>query len=218
MSTPPPEKQRPIQLNNPDPAIIFDFGGVILDWNPRYLYRRFFNGNLDAMENFLTEIDFLNWNLEQDKGRPFAVGVAELSMQFPQYATLISAYDQYWEEAIAGPIQPTVDLLQSLKQAGHILYGLSNWSLEKFQIARPRYEFLNWFETIMVSGEVNLIKPDPRIYWLFLEKIGRTAQECVFIDDSKPNILTAIDLGFTAIHFESPEQLERGLKAQGLLP
>jgi len=211
-------KLRRIRLNYPYPAIVFDFGGVILDWNPRYLYRKFFNGDLNAMEQFLKEIDFTGWNLEQDKGRPFSEGVAELSEQFPQYADLIRAYDQRWEEAIAGPIRPTVNLLESLKQAGYALYGLSNWSAEKFQIARPRYEFLSWFETIMVSGEVKLVKPDARIYQLFLERIGRTAKECVFIDDSEPNVVVADQLGFKAIHYESPGQLETELKALGLLP
>ncbi len=166
----------------------------------------------------MKEIDFVGWNLEQDKGRPFAIGVAELSKQFPQYAKLISAYDQHWEEAIAGPIQPTVNLLESLRKAGHTLYGLSNWSEEKFLIARPKYEFLNWFETILVSGEVKLVKPDPRIYRLFLERIGRTAADCIFIDDSKPNVITAAELGFTTIHYKSTEQLERELIALGLLP
>ncbi|HLE52379.1 MAG TPA: HAD family phosphatase [Anaerolineales bacterium] len=218
MNTPQSEKPRGIRLNNPYPAIVFDFGGVILDWNPRYLYRKFFDGDLNAMENFLNEIDFTGWNLEQDKGRPFAVGVAELSEQFPQYADLIRAYDQHWEEAIAGPIQPTVNLLESLKRTGYALYGLSNWSAEKFQIARPRYEFLSWFETIMVSGEVELVKPDPRIYRLFLERIGRTAEECLFIDDSEPNVVAADQLGFKAIRFESPGQLETELKFLGLLP
>ena len=217
MDTPHSGKLRRIRLNNPNQAFIFDFGGVILDWNPRYLYRKFFNGDLNAMEQFLKEIDFTGWNLEQDKGRPFAVGVAELSEQFPQYADLIKAYDQRWEEAIAGPIQPTVNLLESLKRAGYALYGLSNWSAEKFQIARPRYEFLSWFETIMVSGEVKLVKPDPRIYTLFLERVGRTAEECLFIDDSEPNVVVADQLGFKAIRYESFEQLETDLKALGVL-
>src|SRR4030065_1125335 len=101
MNPPQSEKPRGIRLNNPYPAIVFDFGGVILDWNPRYLYRKFFNGDLNAMEQFLKEIDFTGWNLEQDKGRHFALGVAELSEQFPQYADLIRAYAHIWREAMS---------------------------------------------------------------------------------------------------------------------
>ena len=192
-------------------AIIFDFGGVLIDWNPRYLYRKLFDGNSNAMERFLTDIGFMEWNLQQDKGRSFAVAVAELSERFPAYADLIKAYDQRWEESLAGPIQSTVNLLHSLEQVGYRLYGLSNWSAEKFQIVRPKYEFFNWFETIVVSGEAKLVKPDPRIYTLFLERIGWTAEECLFIDDSRANIATADQLGFKTIWYESPEQLKAEL-------
>ena len=206
------------QSDRPYQAIIFDFGGVLVDWNPRYLYRKFFDGNAESMERFLTEIGFAEWNLQQDKGRSFAVAVAELYAQFPAYADLIRAYDQRWEESLGGPIQPTVNILRTLKQAGHRLYGLSNWSVEKFEIIRPKYEFFGWLDLILVSGEVKLVKPDPRIYAAFLERIGRTAKECLFIDDSRLNIATADQLGFATIHYQSPEQLESELRRLGLLP
>ena len=202
--------------NHKAQAIIFDFGGVLFEWDPRYLYRKLFNGNHETMERFLADIDFYEWNLQQDKGRPFAEGVAVLSRQFPHYADLIRTYDQRWEESIVGPIQPVVDIARSLKQAGHRLYALSNWSAEKFRFLRPRHEFFEWFDDILVSGEVKHIKPDPRIYTLFLERIGRTAEACVFIDDSEPNIVTARQLGFITIRYESPEQLTSALKALGL--
>jgi 2-haloacid dehalogenase len=198
-------------------AIIFDFGGVLIDWNPRYLYRKFFAGDSESMERFLTEIGFAEWNLQQDKGRSFAVAVAELCVRFPDYADLIRAYDQHWEESIAGPIQPTVNILRSLKQVGYRLYGLSNWSVEKFEIVRPRYEFFGWLDTILVSGEVKLVKPDPRIYTVLLERIGRTAKECLFIDDSRANVAAADQLGFKTVHYESPEQLETELCHLGIL-
>lgn len=198
-------------------AIIFDFGGVLIDWNPRYLYRKLFDGDSNVIERFLTDIGFMEWNLQQDKGRSFAVAVAELCERFPAYANLIRAYDQRWEESIAGPIQPTVNLLHSLKQTGCRLYGLSNWSAEKFETVRSKYEFFNWFDTIVVSGEVKLVKPDPRIYTLFLERIGRTAEECLFIDDSRANIAAADQLGFKTIWYESPEQLEAELRHLGIL-
>jgi len=203
--------------NNQIKAIVFDFGGVLLDWDPRYLYRKIFAGDLDAMERFLAEIDFYNWNLQQDQGRPFAVAVTELSRQFPQYATLIQAYDERWEESIGGLIQPTIEILRALKQAGLPLYGLSNWSAETFRFFSPKHEFFSWFDDILVSGEVKLVKPDPRIFAVFLERIGRSAAECLLIDDSQANLTVAARLGFKTIHFQSPEQLEAALKQFGLL-
>ena len=198
-------------------SVVFDFGGVLVDWDARYLYRKFFNGDSAALERFLSEVHFLEWNLQQDKGRSFAAGVAELSAQFPHYADLIQAYDQRWEESISGPIQSAVDILRLLKEAGYHLYGMTNWSSEKFYQVRPKYEFFSWFETIVVSGEVKLIKPDRRIFELFLAKIDRTAAECVYIDDSAVNVVAAAQLGFKTIHFESPEQLKVALHELGVL-
>ncbi len=198
------------------PALIFDFGGVLLDWNPRYLYHKFFDGDAEAMERFLLEVDFSGWNLEQDKGRPFAQGVAELSTRFPHYAHLIRAYDERWEESIIGPIQPSVDALRPLKDSGCRLYGLTNWSAEKFELARHKFAFLDLFESILVSGAVKLIKPDPRIFKLLLDQIGRPASECVFIDDSAGNVAAACQLGLNAIHFTSPEQMQAELLQMGI--
>jgi 2-haloacid dehalogenase len=205
------------QRNNHYPAIVFDFGGVLIDWNPRYLYANLFDSDANAMERFLAEIGFMEWNLQQDKGRPFASGVAELCRRFPHYADLIRAYDERWEESIGGPIQATVNILASLKQAGYRLYGLSNWSAEKFYGFSARYEFFAWFEDIVLSGDVGLVKPDPRIYLLLLERIGRTAGECLFIDDSEANILAAHEVGFGTIHYESPEQLAAALYQRNIV-
>jgi len=199
------------------PAIVFDFGGVLLDWNPHYLYDRMFADDPTGLDRFLSEVGFSDWNAQQDKGRPFALAVAELSARFPHHAHLIRAYDERWEEFIAGPIQPTVDILQSLKQAGYPLYALSNWSAETFARIRHKYDFLNWFDTILLSGEVKLIKPDPQIFQLFLARVNRKAKDCLFIDDSPANIVAANALGFQTILFESPRQLERELKGRGLL-
>jgi 2-haloacid dehalogenase len=206
------------QSNTQRITIVFDFGGVLMDWNPRYLYRKLFNGNTHAMESFLTEINFFEWNAQQDKGRPFAAGVVELTKQFPQYADLILAYDERWEESIAGPIQSTVNILNELKQAGYRLHGLSNWSEEKFRIVREKYEFFNWFETIIVSGGVKLVKPDPRIYTLFLKRIGQIASECLLIDDSEANIAIARQLNFKTIQYLSSDLLKKELVGFDLLP
>ncbi|HXG97121.1 MAG TPA: HAD family phosphatase [Gemmatimonadales bacterium] len=199
-------------------AIVFDFGGVLIDWNPRYLYRKLFPGTDTAMERFLAEIGFTEWNQQQDAGRAFSLAVTELVKRFPSYADLIRAYDERWEESIAGPLQGTVDLLLPLQQAGLELHGLSNWSSEKFAAVRSKYSFFQLFATILLSGDVKLIKPDPRIFQALLERIGRSAGECLFIDDSEENISTARSLGFEAIRFASPEQLRRELRHRGLLP
>lgn len=199
-------------------AIVVDFGGVLIDWNPRYLYRKLFPDNEPAMERFLAEIGFTEWNRQQDAGRAFALAVAELVKQFPSYADFIRAYDERWEESIGGPLQGTVDLLLPLKQAGFALYGLSNWSSEKFAAVRSKYPFFELFETIVLSGDVKVVKPDPRIFRALLERIARPANECLFIDDMEENILAAQALGFETIRFESPDQLLAELQRRGLLP
>jgi 2-haloacid dehalogenase len=205
------------ELKNGAPAIVFDFGGVLLDWNPRYLYRKLFDDDHEAVERFLEEIGFSEWNLKQDEGRPFAAAVAELSGQFPQHADLIKAFDERWEESMGGEIQPTVEILYALKRAGHALYGLSNWSSETFRRIRHKYAFLELFDAIVLSGEVKVAKPDPRIYSVLLDKINRPAEECLFIDDSEANVAAARRLGFRTIRFESAEQLGSELRRLGLL-
>jgi 2-haloacid dehalogenase len=193
---------------NPSPrAIVFDFGGVLVEWDPHYLYRPFFDGDDAAIDRFLQEIGFHEWNQQQDGGRSFDEGVAVLSVQFPQYAHLIRAYHERYADSIIGPIAGTVDILHACKAAGYALYGLSNWAQEKFDLIRPKYDFFECFDDILISSTVNLVKPDPRIFEIFLQRIGRRAEECVYIDDSAANVATADRLGFSTIHFESPAKL-----------
>jgi 2-haloacid dehalogenase len=198
-------------------AIIFDFGGVLLDWDPRYLYRRYFPGQPEALDQFLAEIDFYEWNTQQDKGRTFAEGIAKLSTQFPQHAHLIQSYFDSWEESIRGPIAGSVEILRQLKQKGYPLYGLSNWSAETYPRAKRKYSFFEWFDGVILSGDVKLNKPDPAIFKLLLDKTGFSASECVLIDDSQLNIATAKNLGFITINFISPEQLQGALQRLHLL-
>jgi 2-haloacid dehalogenase len=198
-------------------AVVFDFGGVLLRWDPRNLYSRFFPEEPQAMEDFLAEIGFMEWNAQQDKGRPFAEAVASLSKQFPHHAHLINAYKENWKESITGIIDGTVELLRMLKETGISLYGLSNWSAETFAMARHEFEFFNLFDEIVLSGEVKLIKPEPEIFELFLQKIGKPADQCLFIDDSEANIITARKLGFDTVHFISPEHLKNELRIRQLL-
>jgi 2-haloacid dehalogenase len=203
-------------MPSPIKAIIFDFGGVLLDWDPKYLYRRYFPERPQAMDQFLAEINFYEWNAQQDKGRPFIKGIAELSAQFPHYAQLIQTYFDCWEESISGPISGTVDILRSLKQKGYPLYGLSNWSTETYPRARQKYDFFDWFDDVVLSGAVKLNKPDPAIFKLILGKVGFPAPQCVLIDDSPHNIEAAKMLGFVTIHFSSAEQLQKELQRLGL--
>ena len=198
-------------------AIIFDFGGVLLDWDPRYLYQHYFPNQPQAMEQFLTDTNFYEWNSQQDKGRSFAEGIAKLSEQFPQHKHLIQAYFDHWEDSITGAINGTVDILQKLKQKSYPLYGLSNWSAETFPRAKHDYPFFDWFDDILLSGEVKLNKPDPAIFNLLLTRINHSAPECLLIDDSQPNTDSAKKLGFTTIHFSSPEVLHTELQRLDLL-
>ena len=196
-----------VPMNHSQPAIIFDFGGVLVNWDPHSLYRPFFDGDDAAIDRFMQEIDFHEWNLRQDGGRSFDEGVAVLSAQFPQYAHLIRAYHEYYTDSIIGSVTGTVEILRACKAAGHPLYGLSNWAQEKFDLIRPEYDFFDCFDDILISSTVNLVKPDPRIFEIFLARIKRRAEECVYIDDSAVNVSTADRLGFITIHFESPAQL-----------
>jgi 2-haloacid dehalogenase len=197
-------------------AIIFDYGNVLLEWDPRHVYRRYFD-NDEAIDRFLREVDFMGWNAQQDRGRTFKAGVAEHSQKFPQYAHLFQAYHDHWKDSIGNPLVDTVEILKELKQAGYPIYGLSNWSAETFPYARAKHEFFSLLDDMVISGEVGHVKPEPEIYQILLEKIGNPANECLFIDDSLPNIKQAEKLGFAGIHFQSAEQLRLELSKLHLL-
>lgn len=196
-------------------TIIFDFGGVLVDWNPRHLYRKMF-ADERAMEEFFERTQFWEWNLQQDGGRAFAEGVAQHIAKYPQYAEYLRAFDTRWRESVGGEIPETIEILRALKHAGYPLYGLTNWSAEKFALVSGGFSFLHYFDAIVVSGQVQLIKPDPRIFQLVLEKSGMRADECLFIDDSETNVNAARALGFHTIRYTSPEPLRKELEKLGL--
>jgi len=198
-------------------AIIFDYGNVLLEWNPRYVYQRYFPNDPEGMEDFLKEIDFMEWNAQQDRGRTFAEGVAALSKQFPHHAHLIQAYHDHWVDSIGEAYWETVDIMHQLKERGFPIYGLSNWSAETFPYAREKYNFFELFDDMVISGAVGFAKPEPEIFQILLDKIGRPAEECLFIDDSLRNIQQANTMGFQTIHFVSPSQLKDVLVQKGLL-
>ena len=198
-------------MTSPIRAIIFDFGNVLLEWNPRYVYQRYFPDDSEGMESFLREVNFMEWNLQQDKGRSFAEGVAVLSEKFPHYAQLIQAYHDNWSDSIGNPYEGTIAIMRQLKQAGYPLYGLSNWSAETFPRAREKYDFFALLDDFVISGDVGHVKPDPEIFQILLKKIGKPAHECLFIDDAQANIDQARKMGFATIHFQSSEQLAQVL-------
>jgi len=197
-------------------TVVFDLGGVLIDWNPRYLYRRLFDDEA-AMEHFLEHVCNSAWNERQDAGRPWHEAVAELSAAHPQHASLIEAYWHCWEETLGDAIEETVALLAALKRRGLRLYALTNWSAETFPVALRRFEFLGWFEGIVVSGSERLIKPDPAIFRRLFERYGIEPARAVYIDDAKRNVEAAERLGMRACWFREPAALRERLVGWGLI-
>ena len=187
-------------------TIIFDFGGVLIDWNPRYLYRDLFD-DPDKMEWFLENICTGEWNLEQDRGRPLSVGTALLKERFPEHEEFINSFYGKWEDMLKGEIRETVEILYDLKKK-YKVYGLTNWSAETFPIALKRFSFLKELDGIVVSGEEEMIKPDKKIFKLLLDRYYLKAENSLFIDDNLDNIKAAAEMGFQTIHFESAEKLK----------
>jgi 2-haloacid dehalogenase len=196
--------------------IVFDFGGVLVDWNPRYLYRNVFSSN-DEMEDFLANICTDEWNLEQDRGRPLAEGTRLLQEQFPGYHDLIGLFYGEWEQMLQGDIPENVSALLQLKEK-YPVYGLTNWSAETFPVALRRFSFLEVFDGIVVSGEEKMIKPDKQFFQLLLDRYQVAAGQSLFIDDNPKNIKAAQELGFKTIHIDGTINLHKELQRIGLLP
>jgi len=197
-------------------AVVFDLGGVLIDWDPRHLYRKLLADEA-AVEEFLATVCTPEWNAEQDRGRPFAEGVAELVERHPAHAAAIVAYHERWMEMLGGEIPGTVAVLAELRAAGVPLYALSNWSAETFRLTRGRFPFLEWFDGLVVSGEEGVTKPDRRIFELLIERFGLVAAATLFVDDSAANVIAARDLGLDAVRFRGAGGLRRDLAARGLL-
>jgi len=198
-------------------AVVFDIGGVLIDWNPRYVYRELFDGDEAAMEHFLAHVCSHDWNLMQDAGRPFAEGVAALTACFPEHAALIAAYDTRWEDMVAGAIDGTVAILRELDARGTPLYCLTNFSTEKLPLCLGRFDFFEAFAGIVVSGEIGMVKPDRAIYDHLVETHGLTPAQCLFIDDNQANVAGARAAGWQAVRYKSSDKLRRELEARGLL-
>ena len=197
-------------------AVTFDLGGVLIDWDPRHLYRTLFP-DAASMERFLAEVTTPQWNAAQDAGRPWTEAVEDLAARFPDRRPLIEAYWQRWPETLGGAIDGTVEVLADLRERGVRLLALSNWSAETFPIARERYSFLAWFEGIVISGEVGVVKPDARIFEALIEGHGVEPSRTVFVDDTEVNVAVAEELGFIGLRFVDPETLRVDLERLGLL-
>lgn len=191
---------------------VFDFGGVLMDWNPRYFYRTYFKDEKE-MEYFLSHICTGDWNAEQDRGRSFDEGIRLLQEQYPQYAEPIRLFKDKWECMLKGEFPKSVDLLKRLKRDGYGIYGLTNWSAETIPLVYSKYDFFQLFDGIVVSGEEKVIKPDPGIYSILLKRYFLTVENTVFIDDNSANIETAKRLGFQTILFDDIENVSSRISA-----
>ena len=198
-------------------TVLFDLGAVLIDWNPRYLYRPLFGSDEAAMERFLAEIVPPEWNHQIDAGKPFSEAVAERIRDHPEYAGLIALWKDDWTKMLREPIAESVAILGELRRRGHRLYALTNWSAETFPLARSTFGFLDWFEDIVVSGEVKLAKPDPRIFALTIERCRLDPARTVFIDDSPRNVEAGSNAGLHGLLFTGPKQLRSDLVRLGLI-
>lgn len=198
-------------------TIIFDLGGVLIDWNPKYVYREIFNGDEERVDWFLNTICTHDWNVEHDAGRLLQDGTNMLVKQHPEHEDLIRIYYDRWDEMLGGPIEDTVLLLEKLKRANNQrLYALTNWSAETFPVAIERYGFLQHFAGILVSGAEKMRKPFAKIYELMLERYQLDASTSVFIDDSLDNVIGAQNVGMKAIQYKNSRQLINELKHLGV--
>ena len=198
-------------------TIIFDLGGVLIDWNPKYVYRDVFNGDEDKVEWFLDTICTMDWNEEHDAGRLIEEGNQLLISQYPQHEQLIRTYYERWSEMLGGPIKEGIALLEKLKQRNdYRLYALTNWSAETFPVALERYDFLQYFEGIVVSGAEKTRKPFKKIYEIILDRYDLKAEHSVFIDDNLKNVEGARTLGINAVQFKNSQQLTNELNHLGV--
>jgi len=198
-------------------TVIFDLGGVLIDWNPDYVFRTIFSTD-EQMKWFYQNICTPDWNEEQDAGRSLDSATEELVKMYPDYEGPIRAYYGRWDEMLGGPIQGTVDIFKEIKDNPAIrTFALTNWSAETFPVALSRYDFLHWFDGRLVSGEEKTRKPFPDIYQKLIDKFSIDPKTSLYVDDNVRNLAPAADLGMHAVHFKSPAQFREQLKSVGVL-
>jgi 2-haloacid dehalogenase len=198
-------------------TVVFDLGGVLMEWEPRRLYRTMFDGDDEAMEQFLATVCSPAWNDELDRGLPFATGVERLVAAHPHHAARITAYQTRWEEMLGPAVDDAVAVLRDLRDAGVPVYALSNWSAETFPVARRRFPFLDWFDGVLISGDVGVTKPDARIFAELCRRFGLDPARSVFVDDRADNVEGARRAGFVGVLFVSGVSLRADLRELGLL-
>ncbi len=196
--------------------IVFDLGMVLIDWDPRHLYRKVFADPV-RMEFFLENVCHGDWNLDQDRGRSFDDGVKEATGRYPEFATEIAMYRDRWMEMVPGPIEGSVKVLEDLHDRGVPLYAITNWNGDTFRATRSRFPFLALFRDIVVSGDEKLLKPEPAIFELLARRNGIDLSDSMFIDDSLKNVKGAEEVGMTGHHFTSPDSLRAALVSLGVL-
>jgi 2-haloacid dehalogenase len=194
--------------------VVFDVGNVLLRWDPRNLYRKLFDDEA-RMEWFLSNVCTSAWNVEQDRGRDWDEAVTLLVRSHPEHETPIRAFHERWHETVSGVFQENVALLERLREAGVPNYCITNFSGAKFKEAQSRYPFLARFDGVIVSGDERVLKPDPAIYKLLLDRYGLAAADCLFIDDSQANVDGARAVGMHAIHYLEPMDLAAALRRHG---
>lgn len=192
-------------------TVIFDFGGVLVDWNPHYLYDPYF-GSREKADWFLTHICNSAWNVQMDGGKPFEEGIAELVAQHPEWEKEIRMYRSEWLKMMGGQISGMQALVEDLKARGYHVYGLTNWAADTFALVRDQYPVFALLDGIVVSGKEKVAKPDPRIFRILLERYHVNPSEAVFVDDNMPNIEAAKQLGLHTLLYQSSEQLRKALK------
>lgn len=193
-------------------TIVFDLGGVLIDWNSEYVFLKEFRGGREKMNWFFENICTSTWNEQQDAGCSLEQVTLERIALFPEHERLIRMYYGEWEQMLGYELTGTVEILKKLHQSpDYTIYALTNWSRETFPVARQKFDFLSWFEGIVVSGDEKLVKPDPEIYKLLLDRYDLDAKNCVFIDDRADNVQAAVDLGFKGIQFSNDHQLFKEL-------
>ncbi|HEY4336806.1 MAG TPA: HAD family phosphatase [Puia sp.] len=198
-------------------TLVFDLGGVLIDWNPEYLYNKIIP---DEQERkwFLSTICTPDWNEEQDAGRSLQEATDYLVKKFPEHEKSIRAYYGRWKEMLGGPIHETVEIFREVKNRGKLkLYALTNWSAETFPVALELYDFLHWFDGRLVSGEEKVRKPFPDIYKLLIDRFHIDPRHAIYVDDNIRNVMPARDLGFVGIHFRTPALFKEELQRLGVL-
>ncbi len=198
-------------------TVVFDLGGVLVDWDPRYLLRKVMPGREAEMETILADVLNQQWNLERDSGDSWPDAITHLKVAYPQWADIFDIYTERWAETLVGSHEDTVAILSELKERGTPLYALSNWSGEMFHYAEEKYDWLSWFDGVVVSGRVHLVKPDREMFDYLLDTYGLASEDVFFVDDHAPNIVAARSYGIRSHHFTDAARLRAELAAAGFL-